>query len=67
MVAHTPSEVKLMQMRLEGRIKTHGGTQCFSLGGQCSFSMLMGQAIVVSEAQLVNPPLADMTTTDIIN
>lgn len=39
----------------------------FSLGEQYSFSMLMGQAIVVSEAQLVNPPLANMTVTDIIN
>lgn len=29
--------------------------------------MLMGQAIVVSEAQLVDPRLADMTITDIIN
>lgn len=41
--------------------------RCFPLGEQCSFSMLMGQAIVVSEAQLVDPRLADMTITDIIN
>lgn len=63
-----PNELKPMQTRLKGRIKKHMEEhRCFPLGEQCSFSMLMGQAIVVSEVQLVDPPLADMTITDIIN